>query len=154
MRNSIFALVATSAMMGCSPSAKLPPPPPPPPSGPPSPPAAGHVEMTLTCFSDGTLGVTLAPWVVTLPDPNAAFTLVNSHSSSVPAIVAGKPGSDPFGGNKFPVPNNGNLVLARPAAGTAPGTYHYSVTATCPSANGPQTTIIDPDMIIPPPKKK
>jgi len=137
-RSSIFALLATSALAACNIGGtnRL------------VQPAAGHVEMTLTCFSDGTLGVDLAPWAVTLPDQHASFTLVNSKNSTVAAVVAGKPNADPFRGATFTTPNSGKLILAKPAVGDS-GTYHYSVTATCPIAGGSKTTVIDPDMIIP-----
>jgi hypothetical protein len=139
-RSSIFALVAISTLVACTRSETKTPPPQPP---------AGHVEMTLTCFPDGTLGFALSPWAVTLPAPTAAFTFVNSHDSNVDATIDAQNPQYPFGGRKISAPHNGAATVEKPVAGTPGGTYKYSVTAVCPSPSGPKTTVVDPDMIIP-----
>jgi hypothetical protein len=138
-RRSILALVVISLVSACrsdNGTARTQPP-------------AGHVEMTLFCYPDGSLSFELSPWAVTLPAPTAAFTFVNSNNSNVVVTIAANDPQYPFGGRKISVPNTNAAIVQKPDAGTPANTYKYSVTAVCPSPSGPKTTVVDPDMIIP-----
>jgi hypothetical protein len=138
-RSSILALVVISFVSACKPDT----------DNSRAQPAAGHVEMTLTCYPDGSLSFALSPWAVTLPSQNAAFTFVNSHDSNVDATLDAKDPQYPFGGRKINAPHTGAAIVEKPVPGTPAATYKYSVTAICPSPSGPKTTVVDPDMIIP-----
>jgi hypothetical protein len=142
-RSSTFALAAISVLVGCKSETKtLPPPPPPPP---------GQVELTLTCVDGGGLNYSLFPTSVTLPDSMAPFKWHNSHTSNVDGVIAAKDTTYPFGKLKFTAPHSGNgMVVAKPIRGTPAGRYKYSVTVICPAGGANMdTTVIDPDMIIP-----
>jgi hypothetical protein len=135
-RISIFALLAIPVTLACQTTQTR------------TQPPKGHVEMTLTCFPDGTLGFDLAPWTVSLPDSNAAFVITSDAKSSVDATITTQNPLYPFGGKQFTARHGAALVM-KPVAGTPPATYKYSITVVCPSPTGPKPTVIDPDMIIP-----
>jgi hypothetical protein len=112
-------------------------------------PAAGHVNMTLTCFPDGSLGFSLAPWRVTLPNEHAAFTWHNDHSSNANGVITAQNPQFPFGTETFTANAGGNAV-GKPIKDTPAAKYKYSVTVICPLPDGKaDTTVVDPDMIIP-----
>ena len=137
-RRSIFALLVVSALAACTSPSRTPAP-----SGP------GQVRLTLTCAPDGTLSFSIDKWSVALPNKSAAFTFINDPSSNADGQIAANNPQYPFAGRQFTA-HHGSDVVAKPVSGTPAGTYKYSITVACPVAGGPpQTTVIDPDMIIP-----
>jgi hypothetical protein len=105
--------------------------------------------MKLTCLSDGSLDFSLVPWKVRLPNKNAAFVFINDPNSSTDGVINTQNPQFPFGGQPFTA-GKGATVRKNPVSGTPADTYKYSVTAICPKAGGgSDTTIVDPDMIIP-----
>jgi hypothetical protein len=138
-RSSISALLVMSALVACKAPGKAPPPT----VGP-----KNEAKMTLTCLDDGTLSFSLSRWAITLVAPNGDFVLINDPSSNADAQITADDAAL-FGGQKFTARHGAGAVPAKPVAGTLPKTYKYSITVTCPGPNGPVTTPIDPDMIIP-----
>lgn len=136
--SSLFAVFFVSALAACgSPDRST------------TPPAAGHVKMTLTCLPDGSLGFNLIPWSVTLPNKNAAFTWDSDSKSNADGTISAVNQQFPFGTEKF-MARHGSNVVGKPIKDTPAGTYKYSVTVICPAPGGKSdTTIVDPDMIIP-----
>ena len=137
-RCSLFAFLVVSAMVACKA-----------PDRSPTRPGPGQVRMTLTCLPDGTLGFALTPWAVTLPNKNAAFTWINDPASNADGVISAQNQQFPFGGQKFTA-SHGSSVVGKPIKDTPADTYKYSVTVICPmSGGGSNTTVVDPDMIIP-----
>jgi hypothetical protein len=136
---SIVALLIMSVIVACtSPKTET------------TPRTPGVVKMTLTCSPDGTLGgFALDPWSVTLPNKHAAFVFINQPASNADGVINTKDPQFPFGGQPFRA-GKGATVQKYPVTGTPAGTYKYSVTVICPiSGGGSDTTVVDPDMIIP-----
>ncbi len=139
-RSRILAVVAISVVVACT-SEKT--------ETMPAPPPPGHVNMTLKCVDGGGLNFVVVPSKVRLPAPTAAFTWHNDPTSNVDGVISAQNPKYPFNGRKLIAPHNG-VVVGKPVVGTPADTYKYSITVICPtSGTSMDTTIIDPDMIIP-----
>lgn len=139
-RRSIFTFLVVSALAACT-SRNV--------GTSATPPGPGEVKMKLTCLPDGSLGVSLVPWRVRLPDEHAAFVFINDPNSDTDGVINTKDPQFPFGGQPFTT-GKGATVRKNPIKGTPKNDYKYSITATCQKAGGgSETTVVDPDMIIP-----
>jgi hypothetical protein len=143
-RIALLSAVAGIALIAACSKAKddVPAAPPPPPPPPPN-----RVTITLTCPNDGgKIGV--HPWRINVTKADGVEWSVGANDKSV-WITPKDPAMWPFDGDTINVTSGNSVKSTNFKPTVEAGTYRYVVTGVCDNANGPDTVVLDPDMIIP-----
>jgi hypothetical protein len=105
------------------------------------------VTITLTCPNDGgRIGV--HPWRMNVTKADGVTWFVPANDKAV-WITPKDPANWPFDSDTIKVTSGNSVTSTNFKPTVEAGTYKYKVTGVCDNTGGPDTVVLDPDMIIP-----